>query len=96
MRTFGHFAHFQLLALSALCATAAAAQDRFEIQVYDTEVAEAFHFGLELHTNYVLSGTSVSSCTPRSSRTWASSAGASWAATCRAPCGPAAASITPA
>jgi hypothetical protein len=61
MRTFGHFAHFKLLALSALCATAAAAQDRFEIQVYDTEVAEAFHFGLELHTNYVLSGSRATS-----------------------------------
>ena len=45
-------------ALSILLVSfAAAAQDRFEIQVYDSEVAEAGHVGLELHTNYVFSGT---------------------------------------
>ena len=40
-----------------LASFAAAAQDRFEIQVYDSEVAEAGRFGLELHTNYVLRGS---------------------------------------
>jgi hypothetical protein len=35
---------------------AASAQDRFEIQVYDSEVAEAGQFGLELHTNFVFAG----------------------------------------
>ena len=47
-----------LLALSvSLASFSAAAQDRFEIQVYDSEVAEAGHFGLELHTNYVFAGS---------------------------------------
>lgn len=46
----------KLLALALLAALPAAAQDRFEIQVYDTEVAEPGHFGLELHTNYVITG----------------------------------------
>ena len=45
----------------ALASFAAAAQDRFEIQVYDSEVAEAGHFGLELHTNYVLTGSRATS-----------------------------------
>ena len=46
------------LALPLLLASfAAAAQDRFEIQVYDSEVAEAGQFGLELHTNYAFSGS---------------------------------------
>jgi hypothetical protein len=40
--------------LSSLSATA---QDRFEIQVYDSEVAQAGQLGLELHTNYVFSGS---------------------------------------
>ena len=40
-----------------LASLAAAAQDRFVIQVYDSEVAEPGHFGLELHTNYVLRGS---------------------------------------
>ncbi len=48
------------LALS-LAAFSASAQDRFEIQVYDSEVAEAGHFGLELHTNYVFTGSRVPS-----------------------------------
>lgn len=39
-----------------LACFAASAQDRFEIQVYDSEVAEAGHFGLELHTNYGFAG----------------------------------------
>jgi len=44
--------------LLVLCASLAAkAQDRFEIQVYDSEVAEAGHFGLELHSNYVVTGS---------------------------------------
>jgi hypothetical protein len=47
-----------LLALSFLLPPFAAyAQDRFEIQVYDSEVAEAGHVGFELHTNYVLRGS---------------------------------------
>ncbi|GAC1597747.1 MAG: hypothetical protein NVS4B10_07670 [Myxococcales bacterium] len=41
----------------ALTSFSAFAQDRFEIQVYDSEVAEPGHFGLELHTNYVLKGS---------------------------------------
>jgi hypothetical protein len=40
--------------LSSLCASA---QDRFEIQVYDSEVAQAGQLGLELHTNYVFKGS---------------------------------------
>ena len=47
--------------LFLLAALPAAAQDRFEIQVYDTEVAEAGHFGLEIHANYVLSGSRTTS-----------------------------------
>lgn len=50
------------LALPLLLASfAAGAQDRFEIQVYDSEVAEAGHFGLEFHTNYVLRGSRTTS-----------------------------------
>jgi hypothetical protein len=46
-----------LLALPFLLASfAAAAQDRFEIQVYDSEVAEPGQVGLEIHSNYVLTG----------------------------------------
>ena len=47
--------------LLLLSSFAAAAQDRFEIQVYDSEVAEAGHFGLELHTNYVVRGSRTTS-----------------------------------
>jgi hypothetical protein len=46
-------------ALALLCALwpqRARAQDRFEIQVYDSEVARAGEVGLELHTNYVVAG----------------------------------------
>jgi len=32
------------------------AADRFEIQVYDTDVGEPGQFGLELHSNYTLAG----------------------------------------
>jgi hypothetical protein len=46
-------------AVLLLLPIAAAAQDRFEIQVYDSEVAEARHFGAELHLNYVISGTTA-------------------------------------
>ncbi len=50
------------IALPLLLASfAAAAQDRFEIQVYDTEVAEAGRIGIELHTNYVFRGSRSSS-----------------------------------
>ncbi len=43
--------------LISLASFSSSAQDRFEIQVYDSEVAEAGHFGLELHTNYVFTGS---------------------------------------
>ncbi len=42
---------------SLVPAAGAAAQDRFEIQVYDVETAPPAGFGVELHTNYVASGT---------------------------------------
>jgi hypothetical protein len=45
-----------LIALS-LCAAIARAQDRFEIQVYDSETAPPLSPGLELHTNYSVQGT---------------------------------------
>jgi hypothetical protein len=45
--------------VAVVCAAAAAqAQDRFEIQVYDSEVARAGEPGLEVHVNYVASGSS--------------------------------------
>jgi len=46
-----------LLAFSLLVAFGASAQDRFEIQVYDSEVAPAGEPGLEMHLNYVANGT---------------------------------------
>lgn len=42
-----------LFLLALAVATGAPAQDRFEIQVYDSEVAAAGEPGLELHTSYV-------------------------------------------
>ena len=39
----------------------ARAQDRFEIQVYDSEVAEAGEAGLELHSNFTFKGSKVTS-----------------------------------
>lgn len=48
-------------ALAVLCVLllgrAAAAQDRFEVQVYDAETAAPAHAGVELHLNSVLDGT---------------------------------------
>lgn len=41
----------------ALLAFAARAQDRFEVQVYDSEVARAGEAGVELHVNSALRGT---------------------------------------
>ena len=38
-------------------ARSAAAQDRFEIQVYDSEIAAPGSFGVEVHLNTVASGT---------------------------------------
>jgi hypothetical protein len=46
-----------LLACLLLTAAAASAQDRFEIQVYDSEVAKPGEPGLEMHLNYVAKGT---------------------------------------
>ena len=43
-------------ALLALWALPSAAFDRFEIQVYQPELNEPGHLGLELHTNYTVSG----------------------------------------
>lgn len=43
-------------ALLALWAARAAAFDRFEIQVYQPEIAAPGRFGLELHTNYTVGG----------------------------------------
>jgi hypothetical protein len=45
------------LAICVLFAARASAQDRFEIQVYDSEVAAAGEPGLELHLNYVARGS---------------------------------------
>jgi hypothetical protein len=50
-----------LAALASALATGAAAQDRFEIQVYDSEVAGALEPGVELHLNYVASGSTAPS-----------------------------------
>ena len=47
--------------LLAAASSRAEAQDRFEIQVYDSEVAAAGEPGLELHTNYVARGTAAAS-----------------------------------
>jgi hypothetical protein len=43
--------------LVLLCATAASAQDAFEIQVYDVSTAPALTPGVELHVNGVLQGS---------------------------------------
>ena len=51
----------RLLIALLLASFAATAQDRFEIQVYDTEVAEPGRLGLELHTNYVIKGSRATS-----------------------------------
>jgi hypothetical protein len=46
-----------LLALAlALAPRAAQAQDRFEIQVYDADTAPKWHPGIEVHTNYAITG----------------------------------------
>jgi len=50
-----------LCGLAALSASSARAQDRFEIQVYDSETAGPWVPGLELHLNYVFSGTTLPS-----------------------------------
>ena len=48
----------QLLAvLACTIALPAAAIDRFEIQVYEGEINEPGHFGLELHSNFTARGT---------------------------------------
>ena len=49
-----------LLAVMGLARTAAA-QDRFEIQVYDVETAAPRALGLELHLNYATQGTTTAS-----------------------------------
>jgi hypothetical protein len=51
---------FRVLLAALSIATAATAQDRFEIQVYDSEVAAAGEPGLELHLNYVARGSRAS------------------------------------
>jgi hypothetical protein len=48
-----------LVAALSLLSTRARAQDRFEIQVYDSETAPAGGFGLETHVNHVAAGTST-------------------------------------
>lgn len=51
---------WRALFAAVVCAAAAAhGQDRFEIQVYDSEVAREGEPGLELHLNYVASGNPV-------------------------------------
>ena len=55
------FSRLLLSSLVALAALPAAAQDRFEIQVYDSEVARHLEPGLELHLNYAASGTRAAS-----------------------------------
>jgi hypothetical protein len=45
-----------VLSAALTASSGAAAQDRFEIQVYDSEVARAGEPGVELHLNYVASG----------------------------------------
>ena len=47
--------------LILMTAFEAQAQDRFEIQVYDSEVALPSEYGLELHLNHTLQGTRVGS-----------------------------------
>jgi len=44
-------------ALLALCAVRSSALDRFEIQVYQPDLNEPGHLGVELHTNYTARGT---------------------------------------
>ncbi len=44
------------LAWVVLASAPARAQDRFEIQVYDSEVADAGEPGVEVHTNYTFQG----------------------------------------
>jgi len=43
------------------CARVAAAQDAFEIQVYDSETAAPADVGLEAHLNYVAVGAAATS-----------------------------------
>ncbi len=52
-----------ILAIVCGLARAAAAQDAFEIQVYDSEVADPEAFGLEVHLNYVAAGVTTPSGT---------------------------------
>jgi len=49
-----------VVSLAMLVGQAARAQDRFEIQVYDSETAPPNAFGLETHLNYFVQGTTVS------------------------------------
>lgn len=50
-----------VLLLACLAPTPAAAQDRFEIQVYDADTAARGDFGLELHANFSPAGTTTRS-----------------------------------
>ncbi len=50
-----------LLVALGLVPARALAQDNFEIQVYDSETAGPWHFGLETHLNYVARGTTAAS-----------------------------------
>ncbi len=49
----------RVLSLLGLVATGALAQDAYEIQVYDSEVAKPQVIGFELHTNLFVAGASV-------------------------------------
>ncbi len=49
--------HARALIVVFLCAPPAFAQDRFEIQVYDSETAPPGGVGIELHANVVADGT---------------------------------------
>jgi hypothetical protein len=52
------FASLVALAVAGL-STTAFAMDRFEIQVYEADTNKLGQFGLELHSNYTLKGTST-------------------------------------
>ncbi len=54
--------HARRLLATLACAAAlpAAAFDRFEIQVYEAEINEPGHFGLELHSNFTSRGSRTS------------------------------------
>lgn len=55
-RGMNYPAKLAVLAMALLTAPPAAAMDAFEIQVYQDDVGDPGQFGLELHSNYTVSG----------------------------------------